>query len=189
MPGACSDCAADGRATVSPATWSAILGFLGFVRPNALLDRALLGFVWPSGALFMFKRCFYYGFAVGFVCAKCQKWLRNRANTGGSRWRGKPRSVGRVKRDRLRHVPAFACKYNRWKSESALPCKQQEIYREIFSRKLNRQNLARTRASRPGFHPAAKASGGGPPHDIPSSQRAKNNPRRGNPHRGSNTIM
>jgi hypothetical protein len=101
----------------------------------------------------------------------------------------KPRSVGRVKRDRLRHVPAFACKYNRWKSESALPCKQQEIYREIFSRKLNRQNLARTRASRPGFHPAAKASGGGPPHDIPSSQRAKNNPRRGNPHRGSNTIM
>src|ERR1700730_12516194 len=36
---------------------------------------------------------------VGFVCAKCQKWLRNRTNTGGSRRRGKPRSVGRVKRD------------------------------------------------------------------------------------------
>jgi len=126
---------------------------------------------------------------VGFVCAKCQKWLRNRTNTGGSRRRGKPLSVGRVERDRLRHVPSFACKYNRWKSESALPCKQQEIYREIFSRKLNRQNLARTRASRPGFHLAAKAPGGGPPHDIPSSQRAKTNARRGNPHRDSNTII
>ena len=126
---------------------------------------------------------------VGFVCGKCQKWLRNRNSTGGSRRGGKPLSVGRVKRDRLRHVPAFACKYNRWKSESALPCKQQEIYREIFSRKLNRQNLARTRASRPGFHLAAKAPGGGPPHDIPSSQRAKTNARRGNPHRDSNTII
>jgi hypothetical protein len=90
----------------------------------------------------------------------------------GNRRRGKPLSVGRVQRDRLRHVPAFACKYNRWESETGLPCKQQEIYREIFSRKLNRQNLARTQASRPGFHLAAKASGGGPPHDIPSSQRA-----------------
>ena len=79
--------------------------------------------------------------------------------------------------------PRSLCKYNRWKSKSALPCKQQEIYREIFSRKLNRQNLARTRASRPSFHLAAKALGGGPPHDIPSSQRAKNNARRGNPHR------
>jgi hypothetical protein len=102
---------------------------------------------------------------VGFVCAKCQKWLRNRTNTGGSRRRGKPLSVGRVQRDRLRHVPAFACKYNRWESETGLPCKQQEIYREIFSRKLNRQNLARTQASRPGFHLAAKAPRGGPHHD------------------------
>jgi hypothetical protein len=161
----------------------------------SLSVRALAGFVWPSVVLFMLKHCFYYGFAVGFVCGswlrlrKMSKMVAHRTNTGGSRRRGKPLSVGRVKRDRLRHVPAFACKYNRWNSKSALPCKQQGIYREIFSRKLNRQNLARTRASRPRFHLAAKAPGGGPPHDIPSSQRAKNNARRGNPHRGSNTVM
>ena len=153
------------------------------------------GFVWPSGALFMFKHCFYCGFAAGFVCAswlrlrKISKMVALQSYTGGSRQRGQPLSVGRVQRDRLRHVPAFVCKYNRWKSEHEAPCKQQEIYREIFSRKLNRQNLARTRASRPSFHLAAKAPGGGPPHDIPSSQRAKNKAWRGNPHRGSNTIM
>ena len=136
------------------------------------------GFVWPSGALFMFKHCFYCGFAAGFVCAswlrlrKISKMVALQSYTGGSRQRGQPLSVGRVQRDRLRHVPAFVCKYNRWKSEHEAPCKQQEIYREIFSRKLNRQNLARTRASRPSFHLAAKAPGGGPPHDIPSSQRA-----------------
>jgi hypothetical protein len=48
---------------------------LGFVRPNALLRRAPVGFVWPSVVLFMFKHCFHYGFAVGFVCGS---WLRLR---------------------------------------------------------------------------------------------------------------
>jgi hypothetical protein len=27
-------------------------------------------------ALFIFKHCFHYVFAVGFVLAKCRKWLR-----------------------------------------------------------------------------------------------------------------
>jgi hypothetical protein len=43
--------------------------------------------------LFMFKHCFYYGFAVGFVCGKCQKWLRNRTNRAASRRRGTALSV------------------------------------------------------------------------------------------------
>src|SRR4030088_3255796 len=55
--------AGGGEARASSACSLSVLALAGFVWPNAILRRALVGFVWPSVVLFMFKHCFYYGFA------------------------------------------------------------------------------------------------------------------------------